>query len=129
MANIRVPDALREELASMELVLWIAQHPLEFNYEVGGQKGRGRADKTRVQVQITGVGLGDFSPWGYGPNLRAAVDDALRHPSLVGRVGGLKGAIMRLDAALDGLTAKVRWERIYTEGGVSWEERDDYVPF
>lgn len=127
---IRIPDALRDELASMNLVLWVAHHPLVFDYVVGGKPGRGKEDKTRVEVQLSGPGLGDHSPWGFGPTLRAAVDDALSRSSVVDRVKGLKGALMRLSLAITDCNRIVMHERLAIGHPEYGDPRDpDWVPF
>ena len=123
MPVVRIPESLRDELSNMGLTIWNAMHPMRYDYEVGGKQGKGRHDKTRVMVQLAGPGL-DNAPWGYGGNLQEALNDALRHPEIIDRVGGLKGSMMRLDKALGDLKNAVIWSK-WQIGG----EQDDEIPF
>ena len=123
---IKIPDALRLELAAMDLTIWIAHHPIR----VTPDAPRGKADKSIVLVQLAGPGLEDYSPWGNGPTLRAAVNVALSNPAVVGRVPGLKGALMRCAAAVHDLKNEVMWERLRRTKDMHGEgELDDEVPF
>lgn len=124
MPVVKVPESLREDLASIGLVVWSVMHPMEFGYTIGGSAGRGRHDKTRVMVQLSGPGLADASPWGYGGDIRGAVNDALSHPEVIGRVTGLKGAMMRLEREMYALQRAMQWAA-YREGG----EQADEIPF
>lgn len=118
---IKIPDALRLELAAMDLTIWIAHHPIR----VTADSPRGRADKSVVLVQLAGPGLEERSLWGNGPTLRAAVDCAMRNNAIVlNRVKGLKGAIMRCEAAVDALAKDMGFKRVFSDGGL-----DDSVPF
>lgn len=97
----KVPDDVKADLAAMGLTTWLILHPITFDYEwTGNGPKRGRADKTKVQVQLQGPGLDGYSPWGHGPTARAAIADALRHPVLLKRQGGLTGAMAGLEEEL-----------------------------
>lgn len=123
MPAVKIPESLRSDLAKMNLTVWMAMHPMDYNYEVNGQRGKGRHDTSRVMVQLIGPGIED-APWGYGGNLQEAVNHALSSPAIRDRVKGLKGAMMRLDAALRGLTGVVRLEAWITAGAY-----EDEIPF
>lgn len=124
MPAVKIPESLREELAGLELAVWIAIHPMIYDTVEKFNKGQGRHDTTRVQVQLAGPGLGGQSPWGCGKNLQEAVNDALHNSLVIDRVPGLKGALMRLDAAIGGLQQAVLWNR-WKYGG----DQDDEIPF
>ena len=123
---IKIPDALRDELAAMDLTVWIAHHPIH----VTADSPRGKANKDVVLVQLAGPGLEDYSPWGSGRTLRAAVNDALSDPAVSARVPGLMGALLRCGKAIQKLEKAVWWERnklqasTWNDGGL-----DDEVPF
>lgn len=93
----KVPADVREDLLERNLSLWICQHPMIY-----AENGRSRADTTRVNVQLAGPGI-DISPWGNGPNVRSAVDNALMNPYLRTNFPGLDGAMARLEMELRGL--------------------------
>lgn len=108
----RVPEDVKAELASQGLTLWHCQHPLTFNYEyTGNGPKRGRADKTRVHVQLAGPGI-KTNPWGFGSNVREAVADALRNAAFRAERPGLDGALARLEMALRALEITVVCSRL-----------------
>lgn len=119
MANVRVPEDLRLELAAMGLTVWVAHHPM-VNVR---DSVRPRANKEWVVVQLAGPGLEEQSLWGGGPTLRRAVDEAIvRNPILLQRVPGVRGSMFRLEAAI--LTLKTT---LVCHLGP--QELDDGVPF
>lgn len=125
MATVRVPDSIKEELEAMNLVVWLAHHPLRWDYEVNGIKGKGKHNTEIVIVQLAGPGLDERSLWGHGPNIRVAVDEALKanHYTLA-RVPGLKGAMLRLESEM-ARTARQVALTCWRAGG----HPDDEVPF
>lgn len=124
MAAPKIPPAIVEELADMNLVLWHCAYGSKY---VDGST-RPRQDTSTVSVQITGPGLTERSPWGRGPTLRAAIDNALRDPLIADRVTGLKGAIMRLDNALTDLGHTVMLRRLAMHNNFD-DSDDDTIPF
>lgn len=134
MAAPKIPPSIVEELADMNLVIWFCGYGSKY---VDGST-RPRQDTSVVNVQITGPGLTQRSPWGCGPTLRAAIDSALRDPLIADRVTGLKGAIMRLDNALTDLGHTVMLRRFamkypirsdYDFGPNFDNDLDDDIPF
>lgn len=134
MPQPRIPAGLAEELAAMDLTLWVCMHTMI--YPEPGSKGK--HDTTQVDVQLAGPGLGDYSPWGHGSNVREAVDAALAHPDLISRVTGLKGAIMRLDRALGDVAHDLLLKRYVRDrppqptkypGVVNYDDLDEDIPF
>lgn len=124
MPSVRIPESLREELAKMDLTIWIAMHPMTYENHTAFENGRGREDRTRVQVQLAGPGLEDYSPWGHGATIYEAVRAALEDPAVAGRVPGLRGAMLRLEIALSDLQQAILRHR-WTQGG----DHDDEIPF
>jgi len=124
MGSPKIPQAIVDELADMKLVLWFCSYGSKY---VDGST-RPRQDTSTVSVQITGPGLSERSPWGRGPTLRAAIDDALRDPLIADRVPGLKGAIMRLDNALTDLGRTVLLRRLAMHNNFD-DSDDDTIPF
>lgn len=130
MAAPKIPQAIVDELADMNLVIWFCGYGSKY---VEGS-ARPRQDTSLVNVQITGPGLTERSPWGRGQTLRAAIDHALRDPLIADRVTGLKGAIMRLDNALTDLGHTVLLRRLAMSrlDAGAWgfdNDLDDDVPF
>lgn len=125
---VKIDPIINEQLQAMNLTLWTCIHPKHpfFNEKTG--KMSQREDKSRVIVTLAGPGLPDMAH-GFGGSLREAVDAALGGKETRERVPGLKGALLRLEAAMDDLRRTVLWEAIYTKNDVDPEDRDDFVPF
>lgn len=102
MANVPVPDALRDDLRASGLTVWEAKRT---------KKGE------PIFVEIAGPGL-PWMPRGVGLTIEDAVADALRNPHFQRERPGLVGAMARLDLALWHLTIAIRPESL-----------DDDVPF
>jgi hypothetical protein len=124
MAAPKIPPSIVEELADMNLVIWFCGYGSK---HVDGST-RLRQDTSIVNVQITGPGLTERSPWGRGPTLRAAIDNAIRDPLIVDRVTGLKGAIMRFDKALADLGHAVLLRRLAMHSNFD-DSDEDTIPF
>jgi hypothetical protein len=121
VAGPKIPEDVRLDLEAMSLTVWLCTHPITFDYEwTGNGPKRGRADKSIVQVQLAGPGLDGFSPWGSGPNVRAAVAACLRHPVLLKRQGGLVAAMAGLEDELR-LLRDAMW--------MNMGDLDDDIPF
>jgi hypothetical protein len=112
-AQLRVPDDLKSYLAERDLAVWQCFHPM-----IPTEKGHSKGDKTRVEVQLAGPQLMDYSPWGFGPTVRAAIDDALAHPFIRALDTGLGGAMARLEEEMRCLTIALIMDRL-----------DDDIPF
>ena len=122
---VKIEQAIVEDLATMNLVIWEARHPKRFA-GISEKTGKPiqREDKSQVNLALAGPGV-SAECWGYGSTLQAAVDDALRSPLLIDRVPGLRGAIMRLDRALTELRYGLAAERFKQ----SPDDLDDDIPF
>ncbi len=120
----KIPEDVKSDLAEMNLVIWVAHHPITFDYEwTGNGPKRGRADKTRVHLQLAGPGV-EAGPWGYGATVRDAVAAALRSPGLLARQGGLTGAMARLEEE----TRMLAYDLLTVRCGFG-DDLDDDVPF
>ena len=115
---VKVDPLIVEELAALDLVLWEAKHPKVafFNEKTG--KMSSREDKGWVIVSLAGPGVTENCLAGQS-TLRRAVDTALR-TYFADRVPGLKGAMLRLEAAL-WATERTIAESIY--------DPEDDIPF
>lgn len=141
MTKPKVPESIHAYLREIGLVLWACQHPLEYDYTVGGQKGRGRSDTTRVIVQLAGPGI-DNSPHGYGVSVLAAVNDALRNLHFRQQRPGLNGATAKLEIELGSLSYVIKTKLFHANrpreikhdpvSGVTYgvyDDLDDDIPF
>lgn len=123
------PDPIiQEELEAMDLTLWTAIHPKQPFWNEKTGKHSQREDKSHVIVTLAGPGVTEGG-YGHGGSLREAVDDALAAPGLRDRPKGLKGALIRLEAAVGDLRRVVAWEAICAKNDVATEDRDDFIPF
>lgn len=125
MATPKIPQDVIDELAEMNLTIWICKYATIYD-RYGA--GRGKADLEKVEVQITGPGLTQYAPWGHGPTVRAAVDSAMRDPKVIDRIKGLKGAIFRFDKALSDLGHTVLLRRLAMHNNFD-DSDDDTIPF
>lgn len=141
---VKSDPIINEQLQAMNLTIWSMMHPKQpfFNEKTGKQSQR--EDKTRVIVTLNGPGV-SHPAMGFGATLREAVDDALmtgRDQPLLDRVPGLKGALLRLDAAMSALRFVMMQDRYsYERFGFSHttafgeltaeqlKDLDDDVPF
>jgi hypothetical protein len=125
---VKIDPLIVDELASMDLAIWSARHPKVFS---GMSEKTGKAvyreNKQAVSVTVNGPGL-KREAYGYGTTLRLAIDDALVTGSLADRVRGIRGAVLRLEAAIRSLSQKAKWERLMLEDGYEGD-LDDYIPF
>ncbi len=110
MANVPVPDALRDELRLSNLAVWEAKRV---------KKGE------PVFVQLAGPGL-PVMPTGIGATIEEAVDAALRSAHFRMKQPGVLGALARLEWALHPLQTQLWMEREKVTGV---RELDDGVPF
>lgn len=101
-----VPADVTASLRELRMSVWIIGHPLVYDTAAQRASGRGRHDTTRVEVQLIGPGF--FSPWGEGPNARAAVAAALAKPEYRATLPGVSGALARLELETDALTNAIR---------------------
>lgn len=119
---VKADPIINDELQAMNLTLWTCIHPKQpfFNEKTG--KMSQREDKSRVIVTLAGPGLPDMAT-GFGGSLREAVDAALGGKETRDRVPGLKGALLRLEAAMDDLRRVLIFQRYIGD------DLDDDVPF
>lgn len=142
MTTPKVPESIRDYLREIGLTLWACQHPSVYHDDRGAPTTRPRADKTRVQVQLAGPGLGGFSPWGYGLTVMGAVNDALSTPHLRSKRAGLDGAMARLEIEMAKLQyafhcrefklkacVEIKFDPSGVAYGVFDREIDDDIPF
>lgn len=122
---VKVDPDIQESLEALNLTIWEARHPKVVS-GVSEKTGKlvHRENKERVNVALQGPGL-DHDCLGFGSTLQEAVDDALASPALIGRVTGLKGAMMRLERAVGDLRYGLAAERFKTGG----DDDDDQIPF
>ena len=122
---VKLDPDIQEHLESLNLTLWEAKHPKVVS-GVSEKTGKlvHRENKDRVNVALQGPVL-DHDCLGFGSTLQEAVDDALASPALIGRVPGLKGAMMRLERAVGDLRYGLAAERFKVDPG----ELDDDIPF
>jgi len=106
-AQLKVPDDLKSYLAERDLAVWLCFHPM-----IPSEKGHSKADKTRVEVQLAGPKLIDYSPWGYGATVREAIDAALMHPAIRALDTGLGGALARCEEEMRRLIFAVQVEAL-----------------
>lgn len=115
---VKIDPLIVEELAEIDLTIWEAKHPkVPFLNEKTGKMSQ-RENKGWCIVYLAGPGV-DNTP-GSGTTLRAAVDNALMHSTLCERVTGLRGAMLRLSAALGTCSRRIA-EDMY--------DIDDDIPF
>ncbi len=106
--SVKVPDAMRDELAESRLVVWEAK------------KSRlSKEHPWRFVVTLAGPGL-DIQPNGYGDSLDEAVTVALRNPWFLAKMPGLAGALARLEFEIGQLNFRLS----INSGSI-----DDDVPF
>lgn len=123
---VKIDPDIVEELRAMDLLLWECRHPKQpfFNEKTG--KMSSREDKGWCLVQLAGPGVSGECRAG-APTLRQAVDTALAY-YFPDRIGGLKGALLRLDKALLDLTVAIRGQKMMVEEGYDGDW-DDFIPF
>ena len=121
---VKVDPDIQASLEAMNLTLWDVRHPKVVS-GVSEKTGKliHRENKERVNVALQGPGL-EHDCLGFGSTLQEAVDDALASPALIGRVPGLKGAMMRLERAVGDLRYGLAAERFKVD-----PEDDEDVPF
>jgi hypothetical protein len=121
----KIPVDVKEDLTAMGLTVWNIAHPITFDYEwTGNGPKRGRADKSRVHVQLAGPGLDGYSPVGQGATARDAIAAAMRHPVLLKRQGGVLAALATLEEEMRMLAYAMLTLRCG-----SGADLDDDVPF
>ncbi len=132
---VKIDPLIVEELATMDLAIWSAKHPKAFS---GMSEKTGKAvyreNKAVVSVTVNGPGL-RREAYGFGSTLRLAIDDALISGLLADRVPGIRGAMLRLEAAIRGLVRTAMYDRLYIEQpgydrSVAFgDDLDDDIPF
>lgn len=123
---VKIDPLIREELASMSLVLWEAKHAKNMVWNEAKGKFTSREDKSWVIVTITGPGV--IREVGRGaPTLRQAVDEILRD-NFSDRVPGVRGALLRLERALSSLKTHAALQRMMLESEYDGDP-DDFIPF
>ena len=106
MANVPVPDALRDELRGMNLVVWEAKR-----------------DKKGEPVHLTLDGPGRTTRlFGTGPTIEDAATNALNNPWALQTQDSLRGALARLEEQVRRLNCELIVRRCFGD-------LDDDIPF
>lgn len=119
---VKIDPLIVEELAEVDLTLWDAKHFKRPVWDEKKQKHIMREDKAWVIVSLAGPGVQEAP--GSGLTLRAAVDNALVHSGLSDRVGGLRGAMLRLEKAMWDASRQIAEDRFK-----AMDDLDDDIPF